>query len=199
MQAVVGARVSLARNKQAMADAPITRKDIKALAPDADERWISRWVLCELVYQVGDVRRSWLLRALCRLAEADSCATSWPLQGIAVPAGYTGSTKQMASRRQWAPDLQWEVPKPEAANTTLVRRYLEAYGPATCRDFAHWRGCRVSDARRWWDAVTDDASCYVVVHEGERGQQMIACKSDLELLATHVRGGRCACYSMVVR
>ena len=132
-------------------------------------------------------------------AEAETCATSWSLQGIAVPAGYTGSTKQMASRRQWAPDLQWEVPMPEAANMTLVRRYLETYGPATCRDFAHWRGCRVSDARRWWDAVTDDASCYVVVHEGERGQQMIACKSDLELLETHVRGARCAHDSMVVR
>ena len=67
MQAVVGVRVSLARNEQAMAAAPITRKDIKALAPDADERWISRWVLCELVYQVGEARRSWMLRGVCVL------------------------------------------------------------------------------------------------------------------------------------
>lgn len=37
----------------------------------------------------------------------------------------------------------------------LARRYLEAYGPATVRDFAYWAKIKISDARRGWEQVTD--------------------------------------------
>ena len=38
----------------------------------------------------------------------------------------------------------------EAAETRLLRRYLEAFGPATAADFAVWTGVTVREAREIW-------------------------------------------------
>jgi hypothetical protein len=39
---------------------------------------------------------------------------------------------------------------PEDAETRLLRRYLEAFGPATATDFAVWTGMTVREARAIW-------------------------------------------------
>jgi hypothetical protein len=39
---------------------------------------------------------------------------------------------------------------PEDAETRLLRRYLEAFGPATAADFAVWTGVTVREARAIW-------------------------------------------------
>jgi hypothetical protein len=48
---------------------------------------------------------------------------------------------------------------PRAAQTELARRYLAAYGPATCHDFARWwGGGGVAGARQSMLALGEDAS-----------------------------------------
>jgi hypothetical protein len=48
----------------------------------------------------------------------------------------------------WVPGF--EDVAPEDAETRLLRRYLEAFGPATATDFAVWTGMTVREARAIW-------------------------------------------------
>jgi winged helix DNA-binding protein len=48
----------------------------------------------------------------------------------------------------WVPGF--EDVAPEDAETRLLRRYLEAFGPATAADFAVWTGVTVREARAIW-------------------------------------------------
>ena len=48
----------------------------------------------------------------------------------------------------WVPGYE-DVP-PEDAETRLLRRYLEAFGPATAADFAAWTGMTRREAREIW-------------------------------------------------
>ena len=48
----------------------------------------------------------------------------------------------------WVPGF--EDVAPEDAETRLLRRYLEAFGPATAADFAVWTGVTVREARETW-------------------------------------------------
>ncbi len=48
---------------------------------------------------------------------------------------------------------------PEAAQADVTRRFLAAYGPATCHDLARWwNGGGVSTARQWIAALRDEVS-----------------------------------------
>lgn len=50
----------------------------------------------------------------------------------------------------------WEDIPQDAAALALLRRYLQAYGPATLQDFAFWAGMSVKDARHVWLCLEDD-------------------------------------------
>ena len=71
-------------------------------------------------------------------------------QGYACHAGRTGNEGRFAHRERWLPDLVWQPPDADMANTEILRRFLSAYGPATTQDFAYWRGVKVEHARRWF-------------------------------------------------
>jgi uncharacterized protein YcaQ len=48
----------------------------------------------------------------------------------------------------WVP--QWQDVSREQAEGMLLRRYLQAFGPATAADFALWSGITLTDAREIW-------------------------------------------------
>ncbi len=58
-------------------------------------------------------------------------------------------------RDQWLPELG-DLPV-EETETTLLRRYLRSYGPATPQDFAAWTGMRVKEARAVCERLEDEA------------------------------------------
>ncbi len=98
------------------------RRDLRALAESLPQPLLSPW---------GGV-----FSALVRAGHA--CHARWEL-----------GEARYAHRAHWLPDLPWSPPPPADANTTLARRYFRAYGPATLRDFAYWRGVTVAEARPW--------------------------------------------------
>lgn len=51
-----------------------------------------------------------------------------------------GASPRFALRDQWSPRAAPYAGDPEQAAADLLLRYLDAYGPATKRDFAHWTG-----------------------------------------------------------
>jgi len=55
---------------------------------------------------------------------------------------------------QWLPRVRQVAEKD--AKRELLRKYLRAYGPATLRDFSHWSGIPVNEARETWEASGDE-------------------------------------------
>ena len=80
------------------------------------------------------------------------------LQGLLCFGPSRGQEITFVRRDQWLPDLA-SLPVHEA-ETALLRRYLQSYGPATLPDFAAWTGMLVSDVlpvrQRLGDEVTEE-------------------------------------------
>ena len=116
---------------------PVTRSDLLAIAPRS---FVS--ALKERADAAGmDARRLAAARLTWHLA----------LDGHVCLAGSAGSERTYATRSAWFPNLAWP-PKPAAAlpaASSLARRYLAVYGPATATDVAHFFGARVTNARAW--------------------------------------------------
>jgi len=70
----------------------------------------------------------------------------------------------------------WPALEPEAALQTIVRRYLQAYGPATRQDFAlwWWGGGGMTIAKQTFQALTDE-----LVEVDVEGWRAIALRSTL--------------------
>ncbi len=66
--------------------------------------------------------------------------------------------------RQWIGD--WREKDTEEAFAAMVRRYLDAYGPATPNDFAHWFGIPLRPARERFGRMADELVAVDV--EGQR-------------------------------
>lgn len=101
--------------------------------------------------------------------------------GLVCHARRVGNQGQFAHREVWLPDLDWNPPPTEEANIRLARRYLKAYGPATVKDLAYWRGAKISEARRWVAALQSEI-CTVKLNE----QSLLALKIDLDDLTNPV-------------
>lgn len=54
----------------------------------------------------------------------------------------------------WLPEPKY-LPEREAQQI-LLRRYLSAYGPATCGDFCRWSGIPMKDAKQIWNSLHEE-------------------------------------------
>ena len=70
----------------------------------------------------------------------------------------------------WVPG--YEDVAPEDAETRLLLRYLEAFGPATAADFATWTGMTLREARAIWARVEDELATVDV--EGSEARMLRA-------------------------
>ena len=122
----------------------------------------------ELVAQVAE-----LLRSKESMGRRDLRASGLPLNdaalspwggifselvrlGYACHYGRSEGEGRFVARERWLPDLAWEPPDATIANVTIARRFLAAYGPATMRDFAYWRGVGISSANEWFKQIQPD-------------------------------------------
>jgi hypothetical protein len=55
---------------------------------------------------------------------------------------------------QWLP--RYRRITEEKAQRALLLKFLRAYGPATLRDFSHWSGIPVAEARLAWERLADE-------------------------------------------
>ncbi len=113
---------------EALADGPLTqhvvRKKVEPRAPKSCRPWMKRvWSICMLA-----------------VAEGDVCYG--PPQGSDVTLV---RTDQWLRRRKYVDET--------GAKQELLRRYLAGYGPATLRDFSHWSGIGMMEARLTWEVV----------------------------------------------
>ena len=116
---------------EALADGPLPQqavhKRVEPRAPKSCRPWMKRvWSICMLA-----------------VAEGDVCYG--PPQGSDVTLV---RTDQWLRRRKYVDET--------GAKQKLLRRYLAAYGPATLRDFSHWSGIGMMEARLTWEAVRNE-------------------------------------------
>ena len=78
---------------------------------------------------------------------------------------------------KWIP--QWRDISVEQAERELLRRYLQAFGPATASDFALWAGMRISDAEEIWSREAAD-----ITEVNVEGWKAAILQSDLHQLET---------------
>jgi len=76
-------------------------------------------------------------------------------RGYACHCGRSENEGMFAAREFWLPELTWNPPAAEAANLEALRRYLHVFGPSTVKDFAYWRGAKITNAHRWWGMLQD--------------------------------------------
>jgi len=86
-----------------------------------------------------------------------------------------------ARRDVWLPDLSWEPPSQAFAQRDLLIRYLEAYGPSTRQDFAHWCGLKMKTVQCVFEACAQDLIPAEVT--GWRGEYYIRREDELLLKA----------------
>jgi len=97
------------------------------------------------------------------------------LQGKLCLGPNQGQEATFVRRDHWLSD--WRDVCGDAAENWLLKRYLQAYGPATVQDFAAWAGLAVKDASRIWSRLQDEM-CDVDVE----GSQAAILERDLQVL-----------------
>ncbi|HEV2493989.1 MAG TPA: winged helix DNA-binding domain-containing protein [Terriglobia bacterium] len=85
------------------------------------------------------------------------------VEGLVCYGPDQGKEVAMVRSDRWLPKAE-DVPE-EEAQRVLLRRYLSAYGPATVRDFAHWAGIAMPEAKAIWTLLADE----MVDLDGEAG------------------------------
>lgn len=76
------------------------------------------------------------------------------LQGDLCLGPNRGQEATFVRRDQWLSDWQ-EIPG-DVAEVWLLKRYLQAYSPATVQDFAAWAGIAVRDASKIWARLQNE-------------------------------------------
>lgn len=94
-------------------------------------------------------------------------------RGIACHAGTQQATGRFAHREWWLPELSWSPPPSREANMAWCRGYLQAYGPATLKDLAYWRGVSLRKTRDWLSGLSQEVDTLDV-----EGTPMLTLKGD---------------------
>ena len=97
------------------------------------------------------------------------------LQGDLCLGPNQGQEATFVRRDMWLSN--WEHVPGEEAEVLLLKRYLQAYGPATVQDFSFWAGMPVKDASRIWRRLQSEMQDVTVA---ERTASIL--KSDLPTL-----------------
>jgi hypothetical protein len=69
-------------------------------------------------------------------------------RGVVCYGPYRGNEPTFVRADAWIP--RWKDIPAEQAERMLLRRYLQAFGPATAADFAMWAGLTLTEARAAW-------------------------------------------------
>jgi len=91
------------------------------------------------------------------------------VEGLVCYGPDQGKEVAMVRSDRWLPKAE-DVPE-EEAQRVLLRRYLSAYGPATERDFAHWAGIAMPEAKAIWSLLAGE----LAEVEGEGKAAWILC------------------------
>jgi hypothetical protein len=137
----------------------------------------------------GPLTRSELHDAVPRLRKIG--ATSWGVdvkglafQGQIVVAGSRRGEPVFAAIPGW---LQNQPPFKGLleleSQQEVLRRYLDAFGPAAPRDFAHWAGITVRQAQTIFTTMEGELIALEV--EGWKGRQYILAKDEIEISQVH--------------
>lgn len=97
-------------------------------------------------------------------------------RGVFCYGPYRGAEPTFVRADAWIPG--WKDLSTEEAEGMLVRKYLQAYGPATEADFAMWASLSQTEARQLWGRVAGQLATVDV--EGWKGTLL---KKDLDALA----------------
>lgn len=106
-------------------------------------------------------RKTWLMKgpygANAPLGEGvvHFCIRMLTLRGIVCFAPRSENKAPFVLLGEW---LGRPLPQvdPGRARATLLRRYLQCYGPSTRKDFAAWLGVFAGDAHPWWTTLEDE-------------------------------------------
>lgn len=97
-------------------------------------------------------------------------------RGVVCYGPQRGSEPTFVRADAWIP--KWQDVAREQAEGTLLRWYLQAFGPATAADFAMWSGLTLTNARAIWER--QQASLALVDVKGWQGALL---RKDLDVLA----------------
>jgi len=75
-------------------------------------------------------------------------------RGIVCYGPYRGNEPTFVRADAWIPD--WQDVYQEQAESLILRKYLQSYGPATPADFAMWCGISQTEARQTWAREQDN-------------------------------------------
>jgi uncharacterized protein YcaQ len=120
--------------------------------------------------------RAWMERvwSIFKLAIAEGHVCYGPARGAEITLARTDAW--LSGRKHIAED---------DAKKIVLRRYLAAYGPATARDFSHWSGIGMAEARPIWDAIREEMAEVSVENE-----KVFVLAKDLEAIRNSDFDGR---------
>ena len=100
-------------------------------------------------------------------------------RGVVCHGPNRGNEPTFVRANAWIP--QWQDVAREEAEGMLLRRYLQAFGPATAADFAMWSGMSLTEAREIWARVAREQAGFAPVNV--EGWEAAVLREDLDELA----------------
>lgn len=151
--------VEKARKIAHAAEEPLTRSELMHLVSGRFERELKDYISDAMdPKRLGAGRLLWKLTALGEMCFGEK----------------RGAEQSYALRERWHPQLNWPRLSAARAATELTREYLRCCGPASVQDVAHFFGAKVTDARKWVDALRSEGGLIDLTLPTEADRPMFA-------------------------